>query len=192
MTYEVLKCPHCKHKYEERVYGATRYRSPFLYCVNCHQTFVDKNSFEPALFTPQHLEQTEKKNALGGGIYVAVLTIFPFIGCVATGFKSIPWIIILAFVAFLDILLLACKSTGDPNTTNETFKKDYIASLRRLCDIDYAQRLKSLGFSVPSIYLNPNCELLSEIRRLKSKGDNATPELNDLYSKIRNTPSILR
>lgn len=192
MVYEVLKCPNCKHKYEERAQGTTKYRSPFLHCTKCHETFVDQNSFEPALFSPQHLEETHKKDSIKGGIYLAFITAFFLIGCIATSFKNVPFIIMFAFAALLWVIILACGSANNSGDVNIQFMTSYIISLRNLCELEYAQRLKSLGFSVPSIYLDPNCELLSEIRRLRSEGDNATPELNDLYNKIRNNPSILQ
>ena len=110
---------------------------------------------------------------------------------------------LLAFLLAARTLLTACSTANSPSSSdhdnsnnsgdvNNEFKSSYIASLRRLCDHNYAERLKSHGFSVPSIYLDDNCQLLSEIRQWRNKGENADMELKALYDKIKNNPSILR
>lgn len=188
MVYEIIRCPFCNGFYEERNKGAKRYREPFLICKKCHNTFVDQSSYEPAALPPQEHEAEEKIPAGSLFAYFLIISVVVFGGCFIPEYRIAFIIISLFWIFILAVIIYSCIKSA--KTEKDNIKTTYIASLRRMCRIDYAERLKSHGFFVPPIYLNPDCEILSKVRS-ELKNNKADLELHILYNKIRENPNVL-
>jgi len=158
-THTYKKCPYCRKTYETyTTYTKADHNhegSPFITCRSCGKTFIDKEIKEPALkpYTGKGYELW--RCFFAGFMPFGMLFIFATLYLITEEEKT-TWGYIISSVLILIYILFTTYVIKNRKKAQEMGRIEYLESVDRLKDPEYAQALKDAGFKVPEQYLVNN------------------------------------
>ena len=150
IPYTANVCPHCGKELGMNVKDGFAYGSPIRTCKHCSQPYLDRTYHEIEIdgYRPGDLDTKGNGKMILGALAAAIVT--------GVLFVLIPYtILLIAFllsvVFFFGMILETVKvKTGKRKKELEKLRQE---SESRLCNREYAQTLKALGYNVPEKYL---------------------------------------
>lgn len=177
-----FRCPHCGSK-SGGTGNAHLYGSPFCVCDKCKQEYVDRRYHEIAIdgirnkdinLTSERIDADRKKAIIAIIVGIGFLILHYIIAVNSSGsfFFSLFTILgAILVVAGIDILMDGSKRMIEKNRV--ILDEERQASIRRMQDPSYVQKLRSIGYSLKC----PNCskELDRYQNNCSSCGHSITP-----------------
>lgn len=149
-VYVTKKCPHCGFSYQILKSGNQHfYGSPFKVCLKCGKKFVDKDAIEIAI---SGIREYDKFKFSIGWIINAILGMFS-LWC-GTFDKELGMLMTIVGLIFIvsAIYFIYDEIKGHKNRLAQ-LEEEKRKSYDRLADVQYALKLKKLGYDVPEKFL---------------------------------------
>lgn len=161
MKISKLICPYCNKTIISKIGSIESYAgSPFQRCPNCGKEYVNNHRYEPAL-SPFEKHIPTKSDLffdkagsvlIGSGLIVFIALLGALFGAESW---DLPGIFLIGALVVSSPFIILGLNDMRKGVTSEMYQKivdNYLSSLTRLLNKDYALKLKAHGFDVPDRY----------------------------------------